>query len=221
VEKLRIISVVDEILKKVKIGEQIKSLNVNGALLHCLHCVTNEEKKRIKGTWDFLGLNHYTTSLAFPQVRPGAGWDDDQDVGSTTDPAWPDSSASWLKHVPWGFRKLLNWMKKTYGSPEIYVTENGWADFPDTGLNDTGRVRYYTEYINEMMKAVLIDRVHVTAYTAWSLLDNFEWARGYSERFGVHSVNMSDPARPRAAKASAATLTQIFADNGFPEMSKK
>jgi len=179
---------------------------------------THAESVELKGSWDFLGLNHYTTELSEPLVRPGAGWDNDQDTQQTHDPTWPPSSASWLKVVPWGFRKLLNWLKNTYGSPEIYVTENGFADYPDTGLQDTGRVNYYREYINQMLKAVTIDKVRVTSYTAWSLMDNFEWARGYSERFGTHYVNFSDPERPRTPKASAALLKQIFADNGFPEV---
>ncbi len=53
------------------------------------------------------------------------------------------------------------------------------------------------------------------AYTAWSLIDNFEWAAGYTEKFGIHHVDFSDPARPRTAKASARYLKQIIADNGF------
>lgn len=46
-------------------------------------------------------------------------------------------------------------------------------------------------------------------------MDNFEWARGYSERFGLHYVNFSDPARPRTPKASARYYTSIIENNGF------
>jgi len=99
----------------------------------------------------------------------------DQDVRGSQSPDWPGSSASWLKVVPWGFRKLLNWLSATYGDVDIYVTENGFADYPDTGVNDTGRVDYYRSYINQMLKAVKVDGVKVKSYTAWSLLDNFEW----------------------------------------------
>jgi beta-glucosidase len=177
------------------------------------------ETVEIRGTWDFLGLNHYTSELTTENVAPDdqGGWSPDQETQGSKDPSWPESSADWLRVVPWGFRKLLNWLKNTYGSPEIYVTENGFADYPDTGLQDNGRVTYYREYINQMLKAIVIDKVRVTAYTAWSLMDNFEWARGYSERFGIYSVNFTDPARPRTPKASAAYLKQLFLDNGFPE----
>ncbi len=69
--------------------------------------------------------------------------------------------------VPWGLRKNLEWLKKSYGSPEIYITENGFSDYPTTGLNDTRRANYYNLYINEMLKAVEIGRVNVLGYTAW------------------------------------------------------
>lgn len=60
-----------------------------------------------------------------------------------------------------------------------------------------------------------LDGVNVKGYTAWSLMDNFEWARGYSERFGLHYVNFSDPSRPRTPKASARYFTKLITDNGF------
>lgn len=65
--------------------------------------------------------------------------------------------------------------------------------------------------------AINIDNVNVKGYTAWSLLDNFEWSRGYSEYFGLHYVNMSDSERPRTPKASAAFYRELILRNGFPE----
>lgn len=141
---------------------------------------TDDEKRMINGSSDFLGLNHYTTELVESAVSDVRSWNGDQNTRTSHDPTWPASSASWLKHVPWGLRGLLNYFKNTYNNPLVYVTESGFADTETERLNDEGRVRYYREYINEMLKAVTIDGCNVKAYTAWSLIDNFEWARGYS-----------------------------------------
>lgn len=136
---------------------------------------TSDEVAEIINTMDFIGLNHYTTELIEHQERSEFGYDGDQDVARSFDTSWPESSATWLRVVPWGFREMLRWIGRTYGNPEIYVTENGFADFYASGINDTGRVDYYRSYINEMLKAVKVDDVRVTVYTAWSLIDNFEW----------------------------------------------
>jgi len=61
----------------------------------------------------------------------------------------------------------------------MYITENGWSDSRNASLEDTGRIQYFTGYINNVLKAVLLDGVNVKSYTAWSLLDNFEWLNGY------------------------------------------
>lgn len=54
-------------------------------------------------------------------------------------------------------------------------------------------------------------------YTVWSVMDNFEWATGFAERFGVHFVNRSDPSLPRIPKASAKFYATVVRCNGFPD----
>lgn len=99
---------------------------------------------------------------------------------------------------------------------DIYVTENGVSTKDTPELSDDIRSKYYISYINEVLKAIRIDNVNVKGYTAWSLMDNFEWISGYTERFGLHYVNFSDPDRPRTPKESANTYARIVAENGFP-----
>ena len=65
------------------------------------------------------------------------------------------------------------------------------------------------------VSAIRLDGVDVRGYTAWSLVDNFEWARGYSEKFGMHWVNFSDPSRPRTPKASTMWYKYLIKFNGF------
>lgn len=77
-----------------------------------------------------------------------------------------------------GLRKLLNWIKEEYNNPEILITENGYSD--GGGTDDTNRKNYYQKYLTAVLEALTEDHVNVTAYTAWSLMDNFEWMSGYS-----------------------------------------
>ena len=72
-------------------------------------------------------------------------------------------------------------------------------------------------YTFELFLAMKKDGVKVRGYFAWSLMDNFEWARGYSEKFGLHQVNFSDPARPRVPKKSAIWYRDLIKVNGWEQ----
>ncbi len=79
--------------------------------------------------------------------------------------------------VPVGLRKLLSYIKQNYGDPEIYITENGWSEKGEdvrvgkAALNDAQRVAYYTKYINEALKATLLDGVNLKGtYTLYALV---------------------------------------------------
>lgn len=106
---------------------------------------TKDEVNFIKGTADFLGLNHYSTWLVSDYEYPNnSKTSRNKDIGVKLgqDPNWPSSSLNWLKVVPWGFRKILNWIKVTYNNPLIYVTENGFVD--NSGLlKDYDRINYH------------------------------------------------------------------------------
>ncbi|XP_069470085.1 lactase/phlorizin hydrolase [Ambystoma mexicanum] len=181
---------------------------------------TESEKQRIKGTFDYFGFNHYTTILASKAEFPAfvQSYDADRGVGSLTDRSWLGSGSIWLKVTPFGFRRILNWIKEEYNNPPIYVTENGISE-RGTALNDTWRTHYYKSYVNEALKAVKLDGVDVRGYTAWSLMDNFEWAAGYAERFGLYYTNYSDPSLARIPKASIKYYTTLIQCNGFPDPS--
>ncbi|XP_077866149.1 cytosolic beta-glucosidase-like [Saccoglossus kowalevskii] len=183
---------------------------------------TEEEKQFISGTSDFLGLNHYTTTYTAPAPEDNSvppGWGKDNGVQKWFNKKWPGSGSGWLKGVPWGIRRLLEWLKEEYNDPDIYITENGFSAREPENLDDTGRVQYYMSYINEVLKAIKLDGVKVKGYTAWSLMDNFEWAAGYSERFGLYHVDFNNPSKPRRPKLSAKLYTTIVENNGFQEES--
>lgn len=60
------------------------------------------------------------------------------------------TESGWLRVNPWGIRRLLKWIKDRYGNPPVYVTENGVSDKGE--MMDYSRARYYTLYINEVLK---------------------------------------------------------------------
>ncbi|XP_033474190.2 lactase/phlorizin hydrolase-like [Epinephelus lanceolatus] len=179
---------------------------------------TPEEIKRIKGTHDYFGFNHYTTVLSYPvDLGKQQDYEGDRGTGTTHDRTWIESGSFWLKITPFGFRKILKFIKDEYGNPPIYVTENGISERGEVNLNDLHRKHYYENYINQALKAHVLDGVDLRGYTAWSLMDNFEWAAGFSERFGLFYVNRSNPTLPRIPKNSASRYATIITCNGFPD----
>ena len=102
------------------------------------------------------------------------------------------------------------WMHKEYKGFPIYITENGMSDLG--GTNDTLRVFYYNNYLDNVLKAIS-DGANIKGYVAWSLMDNFEWRAGYTERFGLYHVDYKSPNKTRTPKMSAMVYKNIVATN--------
>ncbi|KAL9226160.1 hypothetical protein vseg_002004 [Gypsophila vaccaria] len=166
------------------------------------------ESALIKGSLDFVGINHYTTHYAknsrFNLIRMLLK-DAQSDSGLTTstighdfEPIGDKANSVWLYIVPWGLRRLMNYIKTRYGNPIVIITENGMDD-PNIPLmprslilKDTKRVHYHRDYLQNLAEAIKEDGCNVRGYFAWSLLDNWEWAAGYTSRFGLYFVDRSD-----------------------------
>ncbi|KAG8440788.1 hypothetical protein GDO86_006500 [Hymenochirus boettgeri] len=190
-----------------------------GLSISRLPTFTSQEKSYIKGTIDFLGIGHFTaryiTSRNYPSTH-GPSYYTDRNLAELVDPRWPEPESKWLYSVPWGFRRLLNYVKTQYGNPMIYVTENGVSEKMQCAqLCDEWRIQYLKGYINEMLKAIK-DGVNVQGYTAWSLMDMFEWDDGFSERFGLYYVEFKNQNKPRYPKSSVLFYKKIISANGFP-----
>lgn len=182
---------------------------------------TSREQLWIKGTFDFFGLNHYSTSLCEPadaqyQATVPLGYLGDMEVKLSRDPTWHQAASYYLFYVPWGMRGILNYIRTHYQNVPVMVTENGVTDNNGT-LRDSHRVEYLRSYIDELIKAVRLDGCNVIGYTVWSIVDNFEWARGYTERFGIYYVDFNDPERRRVPKDSSRFYKRVIADRGFPD----
>ena len=181
---------------------------------------TSEEKKMIKGSSDFFGLNHYTTMYAANSngeqqeisVNGNGGISEDQDVNLSLDKNWDVTLMDWAV-VPWGCKKLLKWIDERYDQPNIYITENGCA-YPDQlvdgKVNDQKRVDFYQGYLKACQEAI-DDGVKLKGYFAWSFMDNFEWASGYEKRFGLHYVDFET--LERTPKKSALWFKEAIEKN--------
>jgi beta-glucosidase len=101
-----------------------------------------------------------------------------------------------------------------YGAPRLYVTENGasWADAPgpDGRVPDRRRLGFLKDHFRAARRAIAAG-VPVEGYFVWSLLDNFEWDRGYSQRFGIVWVDYAT--QRRIPKESAAWYRRVIAAN--------
>ncbi|XP_020710414.2 myrosinase 1-like [Athalia rosae] len=162
---------------------------------------TDEWKKIIKGATDFFGLNHYTSSMpTFDPAEALGTFASDTNIIGIADPSWPSGASGWLHIVPEGIGNVLRKIKDTYGNPPVYMFENGVSDKGE--IEDYVRINYYHDYISEILTAIVRDGCDVKAYTAWTLLDNYEWEAGYTERFGILKVDFDSPNRTRSEKLS-------------------
>lgn len=137
----------------------------------------------IAETADFLGVNYYTS---------------DQYVACEDEGLWPlfaraistgrDRTDMGWEIYPEGLSQLLIRLKEEYGVKKIYIAENGAAfnDHlnPEGEVLDDDRIHYLSLHLKEVQKAIQ-EGVNVRGYFLWSLMDNFEWAEGYSKRFGI------------------------------------
>ncbi len=122
----------------------------------------------------------------------------------------------WEVHGP-GLRRLLTTLQQRYLLPPVYIIENGAAFkdvlTPDGQVHDPRRINYLRDYITSVYEALQAG-VDVRGYFVWSLLDNFEWAYGYSKRFGLVYVDF--PTQRRIPKASARWYSRVIAENAVP-----
>ncbi|KAM3612887.1 uncharacterized protein V6R79_016390 [Siganus canaliculatus] len=113
-------------------------------------------------------------------------------------------------------RRMLGWIKLEYGDLRVLVAEGGWFSEASVGTEDTVTIYLMKRFINQVLQAIKFDGVQVLGYSAWSLLDGFEWNNGFSIRRGLFNVDFNWSNRTRSPKTSAQFYRRVVADNGFP-----
>ncbi|GJU07262.1 beta-glucosidase 44-like protein [Tanacetum coccineum] len=194
---------------------------------------TKEEVKMVKGSFDLIGINQYTTYYMYdPHTSPpkDLGYQADWNVGFAYErkgvPIGPRTKlyeedilcvqaySNWLYNVPWGLHKAIMYIKERYGNPTVILAENGMDDpgnlTMSKALHDTTRINYYKGYLAALKQSV-DEGANVVGYFAWSLLDNFEWRIGYTSRFGIVYVDFKT--LKRTPKMSAYWFKKILRKN--------
>jgi beta-glucosidase len=162
--------------------------------------VNDGDMRVIRTPLDFLGLNYYTRSVVGdPPYAPPPG-------AELTDMGW--------EVYPQGLTELLVRLRRDYPLPPVYITENGAAypDGPggDQRVHDALRADYLRRHIAAVGDAIAAD-VDVRGYFVWSLFDNFEWAFGYTKRFGI--VHVDYATQQRTPKDSALWYRDFIAQH--------
>jgi beta-glucosidase len=155
---------------------------------------------------DFFGLNYYAPMYVAdaPQSLFGAWFGATPPGTRFTAFGWPIDAG--------GLTEALIRLRDGYGNPDVYVTENGACyDDPvaaDGAVHDQDRIAYLREHL-AAARAALAAGVKLRGYFVWSLLDNFEWAEGFSRRFGIVQVDFNS--LKRTPKASYHWLAEFIA----------
>ncbi len=176
--------------------------------------VMNGDMAIIAAPVDFLGINNYTRNVVRQKPKAASGTAEHvrmRGAAEYTEMGW--------EVYPAGLREVLVRLHQEYHVPRLYVTENG-AAFPDTmsansRVHDSRRENYYREYLTQA-HAAISDGVPLAGYFAWSLLDNFEWAEGYSKRFGIIYVDYTT--QKRIIKDSGYWYRDTIAAHGIREV---
>ncbi|AGB40269.1 beta-galactosidase [Halobacteroides halobius DSM 5150] len=158
---------------------------------------------------DFLGINYYSRALI--NYNPNSKFYGIESIK----PAESDYTAMNWEIYPDGLYDLLTKLNQEYTNKPLYITENG-AAFDDQiiagQVNDQRRINYLKEHFKSVYRAIQ-DGVPVRGYYVWSLMDNFEWAYGYSKRFGLIYVDYNT--QKRTLKDSAYWYQQVIEENSI------
>lgn len=165
--------------------------------------VGNQRIPEVKGTQDYLGLNYYSVDTVwFDITKPGelfsnSGYPKNADMSST----------NFIANIPEGIFNSIKWITRTYPDIPIIITENGVEDF-----DDHMRPRYLAQHIHQIWRAVNFNW-RVKGYFHWSLVDNFEWERGWTQRFGLWGLDLDTQKRIR--RPSVDLYAEICKENGL------
>jgi beta-glucosidase len=187
------------------------------AVMPGLAHIHDGDLQQIARPLDALGINYYrryhVRSERGASAAPGtSAWPGSPDI-RLLDPDGPKTAGGWAVE-PDGLREVLDAVTREYAPPPLYVHESGCACrdhvATDGQVHDHDRIRYLDAHLRSAREA-MHRGVDLRGYFVWSFLDNFEWAEGYTHRFGI--VHVDFETLVRTPKASAHWYADIRARN--------
>jgi beta-glucosidase len=170
---------------------------------------TTEDLRIIASPVDFVGVNVYTPDHYVVAADNERGF-----LPLPFPASFPHMKASWLRPGPEAIYWVPRHVAKLWNVKSIYITENGTSasDQPeaDGAVHDVDRIMYLRNYLTQLQRATS-EGVPVRGYFLWSLMDNFEWADGYEQRFGLYHVDFDT--KRRTPKLSASFYRETIARN--------
>jgi beta-glucosidase len=172
--------------------------------------------EKMRAPLDFIGINLYyrttaSATTAMERLTNAEKWL--LPVKMAGGVQGPKTDYGW-EVWPQALYDVVTRISRDFNHPQIEVTESGCAynDAPGANreINDTRRVEYHRQYLHALAKAIA-DGADVRGYHAWSLIDNFEWAEGFSQRFGLAYVDFKT--QQRTIKESGKWYARVAADN--------
>lgn len=190
-------------------GDQVKEHIAAGSLPpQGLTFVKQGDLETIAAPTDFLGVNYYSPVLLSSEAGTGSKDHLQASESERTDMGWDV--------YPDGLYQLLKRLNSDYKVGKLYVTENGasYSDGPggDGRVRDQRRLDYLRGHLAAAHRAIE-SGVPLAGYFVWSLMDNFEWAKGFGQRFGIIWVDYET--QRRVPKDSALWYREVIAANGF------
>ncbi len=182
--------------------------------------VQSDDLKIIRQPLDSLGLNYYTPTVVRHRneqdiAPPHPDWVGCDDI-IFCEPTPPVTAMNWSID-PRGIKELLLRLHREYPGLELNITENGAAypdePTPDGAIVDLLRIEYLAQHLAAVAEAIAAG-APVRGYFLWSLLDNFEWAHGYSKRFGI--VHVDYQTQRRTIKNSGHWYADLIRTGSLP-----
>ncbi|MCL7044291.1 hypothetical protein MKW94_018370 [Papaver nudicaule] len=161
-----------------------------------------DEYLKLKGSFDFIGLNYYSSNCISndpPTNATKISYSSDSQTKRGNERngvvIGPKAALDWLNVYPSGIKDVLLYVKETYNNPPIYITENGYpsntTESFEEAITDATRVNYYIQHLYHLQQAIK-QGADVRGYIAWTLMDNFEFTSGYTVAFGLYHVDRKD-----------------------------